>query len=77
MGRQPAIPRSLEYRTILYNICIGHVSDKNYELLYSLKAHVPAHREGRKELGINGSSDLVDLGAGNEELPNANFQLGK
>ena len=25
-------------------------------------AHVPTHREGRKELGINGSSDLVDLG---------------
>ena len=27
----------------------------------SVKVHVPAHREGRKELGINGSSDLVDL----------------
>ena len=36
-------------------------SDKNYELLYSVKAHVPTHREGRKELGINRSSDLVDL----------------
>ena len=33
------------------NICIGHVSDKNYELLYSLKAHVPTHREGRKNWG--------------------------
>ena len=29
----------------------------------SVKAHVhvPTHREGRKELGENGSSDLVDL----------------
>ena len=27
VGRQPAIPRSLEYRTILYkdNICIGQI----------------------------------------------------
>ena len=24
--------------------------------------HVPTHREGRKELGINGPFDLVDLG---------------
>ena len=30
--------------------------------MYSVKAHVPTHREGRIELGINGSSDLVDLG---------------
>ena len=68
MGRQPAISRFLEYRTILYKITFvlgklrRHVSDKNYELLYSVKAHVPTHREGRKELGINGSSHLVDLG---------------
>ena len=40
-----------------------HVSDKNYELLYSVKAHVPTYREGRKEMGMNGSCDLVDLGA--------------
>ena len=40
---------------------------KNYELLYSVKAHVPTHREGRKELGINGSSDLVDLGTFRED----------
>ena len=45
----------------------GHVSDKNYELLYSVKAHVPTHREGRKELGINGSADLVDLGTFRED----------
>ena len=30
-------------------------------MLYSVKAHVPTHRERRKELRINGSSDLVDL----------------
>ena len=41
---------------------------KNYELLYSVKAHVPTHREGRKELEINGSSDLVDLGTFREDL---------
>ena len=29
--------------------------------------HVPTHREGRKELGINGSSDLVDLGTFRED----------
>ena len=29
--------------------------------------HVPIHREGRKELGINGSSDLVDLGTFRED----------
>ena len=40
---------------------------KNYELLYSVKAHVPTHREGRKELEINGSSDLVDLGTFRED----------
>ena len=68
LGRQLAIPRSLEYRSILYKttFVLGKlwrdVSDKNYELLYSVKAHVPTHREGRKELGKNGSSDLVDLG---------------
>ena len=44
MGRQPAIPRSLGYRTILYKTTfvldklLRHVSDKNYELLYSVKA---------------------------------------
>ena len=43
------------------------MTDKNYELLYSVKAHVPTHREGRKELGINGSSDLVDLGTFRED----------
>ena len=38
VGRQPAIPRSLEYRTILYKTTFvldklwRHVSDKNYEL---------------------------------------------
>ena len=42
-------------------------SNKNYELLYSVKAHVPTHREGRKELGIDGSSDLVDLGTFRED----------
>ena len=42
-------------------------SNKNYELLYSVKAHDPTHREGRKELGINGSSDLVDLGTFRED----------
>ena len=68
VGRQPAIPRSLQYRTILYKTTFvfgtlqRHVSDKDFELLYSVKAHVPTHREGRKELGGNGSSDLVDLG---------------
>ena len=30
-------------------------------------AHVPTHREGRKELGINGSSDLVALGTFRED----------
>ena len=29
--------------------------------------HVPTHRERRKELGINGSSDLVDLGTFRED----------
>ena len=29
--------------------------------------HVPTHREGRKELRINGSSDLVDLGTFRED----------
>ena len=29
--------------------------------------YVPTHREGRKELGINGSSDLVDLGSFTED----------
>ena len=43
------------------------MTDKNYELLYNVKAHVPTHREGRKELGINGSSDLVDLGTFRED----------
>ena len=67
VGRQPAIPRSLEYRTIVYKttFVLGklwrHVSDENYKLLCSVKAHVPTHREGRKELWINGSSDLADL----------------
>ena len=43
---QPAIPRSLEYRTILYKTAFvldklrRHDSDKNYELLSSVKAHV-------------------------------------
>ena len=36
-------------------------------MLYSVKAHVPTHGEGRKELGINGSSDLVDLGTFRED----------
>ena len=40
---------------------------QNYELLYNVKAHVPTHREGRKELGINGSSDRVDLGTFRED----------
>ena len=35
--------------------------------MYSVKAHVPTHREGRKELVINGSSDLVDLGTFRED----------
>ena len=30
-------------------------------------AQVPTNREGRKELGINGSSDLVDLGTFRED----------
>ena len=29
--------------------------------------YVPTHREGRKELGINGSSDLVDFGTFRED----------
>ena len=32
-----------------------------------VKAHVPTHREGRKELGINGSPDLDDLGTFRED----------
>ena len=43
VGRQPAIPRCLEYRTILYKttfVLDKHVSDKNYELLYNVKAHL-------------------------------------
>ena len=46
VGRQLAIPRSLEYCTILYKTTFvldkvwRQVSDKNYELLYSVKAHV-------------------------------------
>ena len=56
----------ISYNFVEDNICIGQImktlSDKNYELLCSVKAHVPTHRERRKELGINGSSDLVDLG---------------
>ena len=46
VGRQPAFLRSLEYRTILYMTTFvldklrKHVSDKNYELLYNVKAHV-------------------------------------
>ena len=65
--RQTAIPRSFEYRTILYKTTLAlgklwrHVSGKNYKLLYSVK------REGRKELVINGSSDLVDLGTFRED----------
>ena len=44
-----------------------HLSDKTYELLYNVKAYVPTHREGRKELGINGSSDRVDLRTSRED----------
>ena len=66
-------PEILQYRTILYKttFVLGklwrHVSGKNSILLYSVKAHVPTHGEGRKELGINGSSDLVDLGTFRED----------
>ena len=37
--------------------------------------HVPTNREGRKELGINGSSDLVDLGTFREDSQIDFFQL--
>ena len=43
--------------------------------MYSVKAHVPTHREGRKELGINGSSDLVDLGTFREDS-HVDFVMG-
>ena len=56
------------YRTtFVLGKLLRHVSDKNYKLLYSVKTHVPTHTEGRKELGINGSSDLVDLGTFRED----------
>ena len=43
----------------------------------SRAAHVPTHREGRKELGINGSSDLVDLETFREDSQIDFAQYGK